>query len=95
MNKQELIARIAKQADISKAQAEETLSITIDVIKNALKKNDNVVLIGFGTFGVKQRAARKGFNPSTKEALKIPATKVPYFKPGKQLKEMVKGSKKK
>ena len=95
MNKQELVAAIAKQMNIPKAQADKTLSTIVDIIKSALKKNDNVALIGFGTFGVKKRAARKGRNPATGEPIKIPAKKVPYFKPGKSLKEMIKGSKKK
>lgn len=93
MNKQEFISAIAKQADISKAQAEKTLAATIDVIKDTLKKNDELVLMGFGAFRVKTRPAMQGRNPSTGEAIKIPSTKLPYFRPGSQLKDIVKSSK--
>ncbi|MBR5768759.1 MAG: HU family DNA-binding protein [Clostridia bacterium] len=90
MTKTELIAIIAKEADLPKAKAEKALAATLDGIKKALKKGDKVQFVGFGTFEVRKRPARKGLNPRTKEAIKIPACKAPAFKAGKALKEAVK-----
>ena len=95
MNKQELIAQIAAEADISKQKAGVALDATLEAIRNSLKKGDDVRLIGFGTFSVAQRAATEGRNPRTGEKIKIPASKQPKFKPGKELKEAVNGKKKK
>jgi DNA-binding protein HU-beta len=89
MNKTELVDQIAKKADIKKAEAERALSALTDSIGTALKKGDKVSLIGFGTFEVSKRAARTGKNPRTGEAIKIPASKVPKFKAGKGLKDLV------
>jgi DNA-binding protein HU-beta len=94
MNKQELIAQIAKQADVSKQKAGVALDATLEAIRNSLKKGDDVRLIGFGTFSVAQRAATEGRNPRTGEKIKIAASKQPKFKPGKELKEAVNGKKK-
>lgn len=94
MNKQELIAQIAAQADVSKQKASVALDAVIDAIRDSLKKGDDVRLIGFGTFTVAQRAATEGRNPRTGEKIKIPASKQPKFKPGKELKEAVNGKKK-
>ena len=87
MNKTELIDEIAKAADISKASASRALEAVIDSITATLKANDSVTLAGFGTFAVTARAERIGRNPRTREEIKIPASKVPKFKPGKALKD--------
>lgn len=89
MNKTELIDAIAAAADISKADAGRALDATIDSITGALKEGDSVALVGFGTFGVKQRAARTGRNPQTGAEIQIPAATVPGFKAGKALKDAV------
>ncbi|MBD7961958.1 MULTISPECIES: HU family DNA-binding protein [Comamonas] len=89
MNKSELIAYIANNADMSKASAARALDATLEVVKASLQKGDTVSLVGFGSFGVTTRAARNGRNPRTGEALKIKATKVPKFSPGKALKDAV------
>lgn len=87
MNKQELIEQIAKDADISKAAAAKVVNAFTDSVTNALKKGDNVTLIGFGTFTVTERAARTGRNPQTGKELKIAARKAPGFRAGKSLKD--------
>lgn len=89
MNKAELIDAIASQGGLSKAQAGQALDATLAAISNALKAGDTVTLVGFGTFSVKERAARSGRNPKTGETIKIDATKVPGFKAGKGLKDAV------
>lgn len=89
MNKQELIENIATSADISKADAGRALDSIVDSITNSLKIGDPVVLIGFGTFSVRERAARTGRNPRTGEEIRIAAARVPAFKPGKALKDAV------
>ena len=88
MNKGELIAKIA-EAGLSKKDAGVALDAAIAAIGDALAKGDAVQLIGFGTFGVKERAAREGRNPRTGEVVKIKASKVPTFKAGKGLKDKV------
>ncbi|KKW68144.1 transcriptional regulator HU subunit alpha [Lampropedia cohaerens] len=90
MNKTELVEHIASQADISKAAATRALDATIGAIKTTLKKGGTVSVIGFGTFEVSVRAARKGRNPQTGEEIKIKKTKVPKFRAGKALKDAVK-----
>ena len=87
MNKTELIDEIAKAADISKASASRALEAMIDAVARTLKNGDTVTLAGFGTFAVTARAERIGRNPRTREEIKIPASKVPKFKPGKALKD--------
>jgi DNA-binding protein HU-beta len=89
VNKTELIEAIAASADIPKTTAGRALDAVIDSITNALKSGDSVVLVGFGTFAVKDRAARTGRNPKTREEIAIPASKVPGFKAGKALKDAV------
>lgn len=89
MNKSELIDAIAEGADISKAAASRALDSAIDTVTNALKGGDQVTIVGFGTFQVRDRAARTGRNPRTGEEIKIAAAKVPAFKPGKALKDAV------
>jgi DNA-binding protein HU-beta len=90
VNKSELIEQVAKSADISKAAAARALDATIKAVTGALKKNDTVTLVGFGTFSVAKRAARSGHNPRTGQPIKIKAAKVPKFKAGKALKDAVK-----
>ena len=89
MNKSELIDAIAASADIPKAVAGRTLDAVIESVTGALKAGDSVVLVGFGTFAVKERAARTGRNPQTGKPIKIEAAKIPSFKPGKALKDAV------
>ncbi|MGJ8524741.1 DNA-binding protein HU-beta [Halomonadaceae bacterium LMG 33818] len=89
MNKSELIEAIAASADISKAAASRALDAMIDSVTDSLKKGDSVALVGFGTFSVKERAARTGRNPQTGKPIKIAAAKVPGFKAGKALKDSV------
>lgn len=91
VNKSELIDSIAAASDLSKAAAGRALDAMTDTITNALKEGDQVVLVGFGAFSVKERAARTGRNPQTGEPIQIAAAKVPSFKPGKALKDSVNG----
>ena len=90
MNKTELINQIAEKADLTKKDAEKALNAFIETVTEALKAGDDVQLIGFGNFQVKQRAARDGRHPKTGETLKIAAANVPSFKAGQRLKEAVK-----
>ncbi len=89
MNKSELIDAIASGADISKASAGRALDAMLDSITETLRKGDQVALVGFGTFSVKDRAARTGRNPQTGKTIQIPAARVPGFKAGKGLKDAV------
>jgi len=89
MNKSELIDAIAGSADLTKADAARALEATIAAVTAALQGGEAVTLVGFGTFSVKERAARKGRNPKTGEAIDIAASKVPDFKAGKGLKDAV------
>ncbi len=90
MKKEELVEKIAKKTKSSKNEAREALGVVLDEISASLKKGKDVTLTGFGTFSVTKRKARQGINPKTQEKIKIPATKVPKFKPGKALKDLVK-----
>ena len=89
MNKTELITIAAENAGLTKKDTERVLNAAIDAITAALVKGEKVQLSGFGTFEIKEREARIGRNPHTKEAIEIPATKVPVFKPSKALKDNV------
>ena len=89
MNKSELIDVVAASADISKVAATRAVDAMVESITGALQKNDQVALVGFGTFSVKERAARTGRNPQTGEAIAIKAAKIPTFKAGKALKDAV------
>ncbi|OOE89701.1 HU family DNA-binding protein [Salinivibrio sharmensis] len=89
MNKSELIDHIAEGADISKASANRALDAFVEAVSNTLKSGDQVALVGFGTFSVRERAARKGRNPQTGAEIDIAAAKVPGFKAGKALKDAV------
>jgi len=90
MNRAELIESIAEKAELTKAVAERALGAFLDSIAISLQKDEPVVLVNFGTFVVRQRAARKGRNPQTGEEIKIKASKVVAFKAGKALKDAVK-----
>jgi DNA-binding protein HU-beta len=90
MTKADLISRMAKDAKITKVAAGKALNSVIDGITKALKKGDSVTLVGFGTFSVSKRKARKGRNPQTGREIKIPARKVAKFKAGSDLKKAVK-----
>ena len=89
MTKAELVSAIAEKTELTKRDSEKALAAVVDSITEALKKGDKVALVGFGTFEVRTRAARQGINPQTKKKINIPATKVPAFKAGKALKEVV------
>lgn len=89
MNKSELVAAMAEQAELSKKDAEKALKAFVDVVTDELKKGGKIQLVGFGSFEVTQRAAREGINPLTKKPMSIPASKAPKFKAGKALKDTV------
>lgn len=89
MNKSELIDAIAKAADLSKADAGRALDAFVEATTRALKRGDQVSLVGFGTFSVRHRAAREGRNPRTGQTIHIAASKAPAFKAGKALKDAV------
>lgn len=89
MNKTELIDAVAASADLPKAAAGRALDAIIEAISKALKEGDQVSLVGFGTFAVKERAARTGRNPKTGESIEIKAAKTPSFKPGKGFKDAI------
>jgi DNA-binding protein HU-beta len=89
MNKAELIDAVASSADLSKASATEAVDAVVDTITASLRKGDSVTLVGFGTFEVRDRAARTGRNPQTGEEIQIKASKAPAFKAGKALKDAV------
>ena len=89
MNKAELIAAVAEKAGISKKDSEKAINATFDTISAAMEAGEKVQLVGFGVFDVKERGARIGRNPQTKEEIEIPATRVASFKIGKALKDSV------
>lgn len=89
MTKAELVSAIAEKTDLTKKDSEKALAAVLDSITEALKKDEKVSLVGFGTFEVRSRAARKGVNPQTGKEISIEATKVPAFKAGRALKDAV------
>lgn len=89
MNKTDLINAVAEKSELSKKDAAKAVDAVFESITNTLKEGGKVQLVGFGSFEVRERAARKGRNPQTGEEIEIPASKNPAFKPGKQLKEAV------
>ena len=89
MNKSELVASVAEVAELTKKDAEKAVNAVLASVQKALDEDDKVQIIGFGTFEVRTRAARKGRNPQTGETIEIPASKNPVFKAGKALKEAV------
>ena len=89
MNKADLINAVAAKTEVSKKETEAVITATLDAITAAMQQGDKVQLVGFGSFEVKKRAERIGRNPKTKEEIKIPASKIPAFKAGKALKDIV------
>ena len=89
MNRAELIAAMAKKADLTQKDAEKALKAFTEVVADELKKGDKIQLVGFGTFEVGERAAREGRNPQTGETMTIAACKAPKFKAGKALKDAI------
>ena len=89
MNKTELVSAVADAAELSKADAARAIDAFIEVISKTLKSGDTITLVGFGTFTVRERAARQGRNPQTGDTIKIKASKNPAFKAGKALKDAV------
>jgi len=90
LGKADLVAKIAEEAGLTKAQADKAVGAFVGAVEDTLKAGGKVTLVGFGTFSVAERPARKGINPKTKEAINIPAGKSPKFKAGKGLKDLVK-----
>lgn len=88
MNKSELVSAIAEQSGLSKVDSKKALDATLDAIANELKADGKVVLVGFGTFSVSERSARKGINPRTKKPIDIPSKKTAKFKAGAELSEL-------
>ena len=89
MNKADLINALAERNGITKKEADKAVSSVLEIIEEALKNGDKVQIMGFGSFEVKERAAKEGINPRTKEKMPIPASKLPAFKAGKALKDAV------
>ncbi|WP_285766887.1 HU family DNA-binding protein [Peribacillus sp. SI8-4] len=90
MNKTELVSSVAEQAELTKEDAKKVVDALFETITSTLAKEEKIQLVGFGTFEVRDRAARTGRNPQTGEEIQIAASKVPAFKAGKELKEAVK-----
>ncbi|OPY58867.1 MAG: DNA-binding protein HU [Pelotomaculum sp. PtaU1.Bin035] len=89
MNKAELISNVAEKTELTKKDSEKAVGAVLDTINEALSKGDKVQLVGFGTFEIRERAARKGRNPQTGEEINIEAARVPVFKAGKALRDSV------
>ena len=89
MNKAELITKMAEKSQLTKKDAETALKAFVESVQEALENGEKVQLVGFGTFETRERAAREGRNPRTKEVISIPASVVPVFKAGKEFKERV------
>ena len=89
MTKADLVEKVAREADMTKKDAEQLVEIIFDSITNTLNKGEKIELRGFGSFRVRERGARRGRNPKTGEPVSIPAKRVPYFKAGKELKELI------
>ena len=89
MNKAELVSMMSAKSNLTKKDSESALNAFIETVQTALQNGEKIQLVGFGTFEVRQRSARNGVNPRTKQSIKIPASKAPVFKAGKALKESV------
>jgi len=89
VKKPELVKAIAEKTGLKKKEAESAVKAFVETVEEALKKGDKVTLVGFGTFATRKRAKRTGVNPRTGKKINIPAKTVPYFKPGKKLREIV------
>jgi DNA-binding protein HU-beta len=94
LNKTELVAKVAEQANMTKKDTERFVNTFIDVVENTLSTGDTVAILGFGTFLSRERPAREGRNPRTGQAIQIPASKVPVFRPGRGLRGSVTGEEK-
>jgi DNA-binding protein HU-beta len=90
MTKADFIAKVAAKSKLNKTQAEKAVNCFVDVVKDAMKKNDKLILVGFGTFSVAKRKARKGRNPKTGKPMMIPAKKVPKFSASPAFRKIVK-----
>ncbi len=91
MNKTELVGKVAERAGMTKKDTEKVVSTLIDVVQDTLAKGDTVAILGFGTFLARERPAREGRNPRTGEAIQIPASRVPVFRPGRGLRGSITG----
>ncbi len=89
MNKTDFINAVAEKAGLSKADAKKAIDAFVETVSNEMKEGGKIALLGFGSFSVSEKAARKGINPKTKETIEIPARKVVKFKPGSELNEKV------
>ena len=89
MNKAELVEKVANQVGLTKKNVGSIVDAFIETVRDSLSKGEKVTLVGFGTFQVTEKKARRGVNPQTKESIQIPAKKVPKFRPGKDLREKV------
>lgn len=89
MTKADLVERVAKEAEMTKKDAEQLVEIIFDSITDSLNRGEKIELRGFGSFRVRERNSRRGRNPKTGDAVEIPAKRVAYFKPGKELKELI------
>lgn len=89
MNKSQLVESVAEATQLSKTNIEEVINVSLDLIRKSVKKGDDVTLVGFGTFTKSKRKARMGRNPQTGKEIKIPATTVPRFRPGKEFKDLI------
>ncbi|HSK71857.1 MAG TPA: HU family DNA-binding protein [Pyrinomonadaceae bacterium] len=89
MTKADLVERVAREADMTKKDAEQLVEIVFDTIKETLNKGEKIELRGFGSFRLRERGSRQGRNPKTGSSVDIPAKRVAYFKPGKELKELI------
>jgi len=90
MNKKDLINELSRKVGLSKKAANDTIDTLLKTITKSLKKGEKVTFVGFGTFSVRKRAARKARNPRTQQIIKVPAKKVPVFRPGSELRKSVK-----
>jgi len=89
MTKAELVEEVAKESDLTKKDAEVIVQIVLDSITESLQRGEKIELRGFGSFRIRSRSARQGRNPKTGTGVTVPAKKVPYFKPGKEIKDLV------
>ena len=89
MTKADLVERVAREADMTKKDAEQLVEIVFDTIKETLNRGEKIELRGFGSFRLRERGSRQGRNPKTGSSVDIPAKRVAYFKPGKELKELI------
>lgn len=89
MTKAELVEEVAKESDLTKKDAEVIVQIVLDSITDSLQRGEKIELRGFGSFRIRSRSSRQGRNPKTGSGVSVPAKRVPYFKPGKEIKDLV------